>query len=582
MRLTRHVSLRESPLRHYATRPLPPALASRRIRSRYSHSITSSAYPERIAVLGGGVAGLSSAYFVSREFPQSKITVFEAGKDAGGWLKSKKVAVPGGEVLFEQGPRTLRNATVTAHLCQELGIVDDITYTRRDAPAAQNRYIYYPDRLNQLPTKIPSPSEFLALWRSGILRGAIIGIPREPFVRKREDAITDETIGSFLTRRVHRRLADNVVSAVFHGIYAGDIWRLSAKTLLPQAWHLEGRYGSALGGFYTLQKESGRPLEQQLDEKTMSVDQHVLAHPMAIESAQAMNDEFDIEEDFVSKMQNASTFTFKNGLQHLITSLQKAVAKRGNVEIKVNCPVQSHAPVGNNGRGVVVTTGHPDSTTTQTFDLAISTLRNPALTPYVTVQTVNLYYSTPNLHPYQGFGYLIPQSVPFEQNPERALGVIFDSSATSGQDSVDGTKLTVMLGGHWWDGWANYPDEEEALDMAKSVLARHLNISAEPTASHVHLSRDCIPQYTLGYQDRLTSYHEQISQDFKGRLRLVGNQVNGVGVNDVIQGSWNLARDLSDDGWKDGGGTGLERGTDTSPWEMVGITQLEYAKIVGS
>ena len=62
------------------------------------------------------MAGLSSAYFVSKEFPNSKITVFEAGKNAGGWLKSKKVQVPGGEIVFEQGPRTLRSSTVTAHL----------------------------------------------------------------------------------------------------------------------------------------------------------------------------------------------------------------------------------------------------------------------------------------------------------------------------------------------------------------------------------------------------------------------------------------------------------------------------------
>jgi oxygen-dependent protoporphyrinogen oxidase len=114
MRLMRHVSRLESTLRHGATRPLLPAFATRCVRLRYLS--TSAAYPERIAVLGGGVAGLSSAYFVSREFPKSKITVFEAGENAGGWMKSKKVAVPGGEVLFELGPRTLRNSTVTAHL----------------------------------------------------------------------------------------------------------------------------------------------------------------------------------------------------------------------------------------------------------------------------------------------------------------------------------------------------------------------------------------------------------------------------------------------------------------------------------
>lgn len=163
---------------------------------------------------------------------------------------------------------------------------------------------------------------------------------------KRENSVTDETVGSFLARRADIRIADNLVSAVFHGIYAGDIWKLSAKTLLSQAWHLEGRYESALGGFYMMQKESPGALEQQ-----------VLAHPIDIEAAQAMRDEFNIEEALVRKMQNASTYTFKNGLQHLITSLQQAVEKTGNVDIKLNNPVQSYTPVENDGRGVVITTG---------------------------------------------------------------------------------------------------------------------------------------------------------------------------------------------------------------------------------
>jgi oxygen-dependent protoporphyrinogen oxidase len=113
MRLKSHVSLLESTLRHVALRPLPSAVSSQCIRSRYS---SSAAYPERIAVLGGGVAGLASAYFVSREFPKSKVTIFEAGDQIGGWIKSKKVKVPGGDIVFELGPRTLRNSTPTAHL----------------------------------------------------------------------------------------------------------------------------------------------------------------------------------------------------------------------------------------------------------------------------------------------------------------------------------------------------------------------------------------------------------------------------------------------------------------------------------
>jgi oxygen-dependent protoporphyrinogen oxidase len=189
------------------------------------------------------------------------------------------------------------------------------------------------------------------------------------------------------------------------------------------------------------------------------------------------------------------------------------------------------------------------------------------------VQTVNLYYSTPNLIPVTGFGYLIPQSVPFEQNPERALGVIFDSDAISGQDTVDGTKITVMLGGHWWDGWQGYPDSDEGAELAKSVIQRHLGITEEPAACHVQLHRDCIPQYTVGYEERLKQYGEKLQQEFKGKVRVVGNQYNGVGVNDCVRGAWSLARALRGDGWKSRD-CGLGKVMETSPWVIESVPKL--------
>ena len=114
MLVRRHVPLLESTVRAHVLRPLLASQCARLPHLRYSS--TSAAHPERIAVLGGGIAGLASAFFASREFPNSKITVYEGGKDIGGWLNSKRVQVPGGDVLFEAGPRTLRNASPTAHL----------------------------------------------------------------------------------------------------------------------------------------------------------------------------------------------------------------------------------------------------------------------------------------------------------------------------------------------------------------------------------------------------------------------------------------------------------------------------------
>lgn len=113
MLVRRHAPLLQSTVRAHVLRPLLTSQCTRLPHLRYS---SSAAHPERIAVLGGGIAGLASAFFASREFPNSKITVYEGGKDIGGWLNSKRVQVPGGDVLFEAGPRTLRNASPTAHL----------------------------------------------------------------------------------------------------------------------------------------------------------------------------------------------------------------------------------------------------------------------------------------------------------------------------------------------------------------------------------------------------------------------------------------------------------------------------------
>ena len=228
-------------------------------------------------------------------------------------------------------------------------MIKDITYTFKNEPAAKNRYIYYPDRLNRLPAERPSPSDVISLWRSGILSG-VLGMVKEPLVPRRPYGLDDETVGSFIERRVDKRIANNIVSAVFHGIYAGDIWQLSAKTLLSLPWHLEGRYGSSLGGYFSMQSEDPRPM------------QLTLAHPYDVEAARAMNEEIDLDEDFARNLKDASTFTFAGGLQQLVEALKSKVAETGNVKVRTESPVQSTKPVGEGSLQVAVTTGvrlHP-------------------------------------------------------------------------------------------------------------------------------------------------------------------------------------------------------------------------------
>jgi len=65
----------------------------------------------RIAVLGGGITGLASAHYLTRELPHAKVTLYEGSDRLGGWLRSKHIHVGNGTVVFEQGPRTLRPST---------------------------------------------------------------------------------------------------------------------------------------------------------------------------------------------------------------------------------------------------------------------------------------------------------------------------------------------------------------------------------------------------------------------------------------------------------------------------------------
>ncbi len=169
---------------------------------------------------------------------------------------------------------------------------------------------------------------------------------------------------------------------------------------------------------------------------------------------------------------------------------------------------------------------------------------------------VNLYFRDPSVLPVSGFGYLIPRGVSFAQNPEWALGVVFDSDAVPGQDTVPGTKVTVMMGGHWWNGWKSFPDAAQGVSMARSVLARHLQITDEPAVVNAELHVDCIPQYAVGHETRLATAHSELQQAFQGRLRVAGSSYTGVGVNDCLRSAYDVATSVK--GYPESPLTGLE------------------------
>lgn len=160
-----------------------------------------------------------------------------------------------------------------------------------------------------------------------------------------------------------------------------------------------------------------------------------------------------------------------------------------------------------------------------------------------TVCVVNLFYKETDLKSAKGFGYLIPKSIPKSQNPEGALGVVFDSDATPELDEAPGTKLTVMLGGPAWKGVSKQqlPSNEDAIDMAQNVIMSHLGITQKPVLAQANLHTDCIPQYTIGHRQRMQRASEIMTKGdeaWMGSVRVAGSSYGGVGVNDCIENAW--------------------------------------------
>lgn len=169
---------------------------------------------------------------------------------------------------------------------------------------------------------------------------------------------------------------------------------------------------------------------------------------------------------------------------------------------------------------------------------------------------ITLCYARPRLNsPYHGFGYLVPRSVPRSLNPEQAIGVVFDSDVLPDQDSASGTKITVIIGGHWWSELKEhqYPSKEEGVVMARRVLERHLGLRDEPMAAVATLQRDAIPQYEVGYFKMMKQLRDGLYKKFGGRVRIAGKCYRGIGVHDCVFSGRMVAERLGEEGL-----TGLE------------------------
>jgi oxygen-dependent protoporphyrinogen oxidase len=178
------------------------------------------------------------------------------------------------------------------------------------------------------------------LWDSGLLAGIWNLIWLFFQGKKIRENERDLSIGEWAGRRIDKRIADNIVSAVFHGIYAGDIYNLSMKALLPMIWNLECVSGNPLWGFIQMHRISQQHLRPSGSNQDVNVR---LWRRQDLELMQTMVDEVDADPNLLMKCSamKTSTFAFKNGLQQLVDGLASSLRAKENVEIVTGTEIDS-------------------------------------------------------------------------------------------------------------------------------------------------------------------------------------------------------------------------------------------------
>ncbi|CRG90748.1 protoporphyrinogen oxidase [Talaromyces islandicus] len=530
------------------------ATISRQQARRFSSRVE----PFSAAVIGGGITGMTAAWRLCQNPKCTKVTLYERSPSLGGWLQSEKVEVEGGHVVFEYGPRTIRASKTTSmpimDLLLSLGMQGEVLFHDKNSPAATNRFIYYPDHLVRLPGKQPGPEgkfsildSLSTVLREPLFEGFLGALVTE-FCRPVPNDRQDESVASFLSRRLNNAQAvENIASAVCHGIYAGDVHKLSSDVMIPLARLLERENGSITEG-----------MMRMLTAETKTVPLNYLMAEYSVRHGRPRG-HFDRIAELLG---SASVITVRDGLAGITTRFVENFKAQSKLQVITDAQINS-IKLGDDS-DIVVSLKNGENVVSQAFNRVIATTPPTQLSKMISagypedsaqrptqtiarlnkfnyavnVMVINLYYDQPNLVPHRGFGYLIPQSVPLEQNPERALGVTFGSETSDGQDTAPGTKLTVMMGGHWWDHWreSDIPTPEEAIAMSRRLLKRHLGIDETPAVARARFQREAVPQFLVNHIPEMRRLSDAVREDFNSRLTLAGNWygVNGIGLTSCV------------------------------------------------
>lgn len=450
----------------------------------------------RVVVVGGGVAGLATAYRLVSASEGLDVTVLEAGPETGGKVGSVEV----GGLRLDAGPDSLiARKPWAVQLARELGLARELV-----APATGVTFVWTDDGLRRFPSGpfgIPTDLRELWGWDGMSRRGRIDALG--DLVKKARTEEGDESLGALLRRRIGDEATDSLVAPLLGGLFAGDVDRLSALATFPELVEWERRHGSLIRGARAAAR--------------MPAD--AAPPPMFLRP--------------------------RGGMWRLTDALASALGDR------VRCGARVDA-VDREGTGYLVRSGEVD------FVADSVVLATPAIVsadliehlapeagaalrgiPHVSTGVVLLVYP-------EGTGERLPDSSGFVVPRGKLAMTACTLVSRKWPNPAFGNRAVVrcFVGGSGAEDLLDQPDDAIAEGVARQ-LAAILPLPAQPAAWRVVRWTRSMPQYEVGHLDRVAA----IERALPTGTFLVGQGYRGPGIADCVRGAnqvgeavrWHLA-----------------------------------------
>ncbi|MFC5861329.1 protoporphyrinogen oxidase [Acidicapsa dinghuensis] len=466
----------------------------------------------RVAIIGGGIAGLATAYeleLARKAGSDVEYELFEASSRLGGVLSSTEFE----GTVIERGPDSfLTEKPAALQLCRELGLERDLAPSndaqRKTFIVIRKRLVPLPDGLMFLvPTKlVPTALTRLFSIPSKVRMGFELLHPPRP-------QEGDESVADLVRRHYGQEAVNRLADPLLSGIYGGDATQLSAKAVLPRLVEMEAQYGSLTRGM--LAGMHARKSEQ--------------SNGSGSQAKTAPRPLFTTLRHGMQQLVDAVTAKLDPSRIHLSTSITALEKSKDGWFLYAD-------GIAARFDGVVIAAPAwiAAGLLTDVDEVLSGDLRD---IPYSSSVTMNLVYDGADLDPLpEGFGFLVP-----EVERRSMMACTFLHRKFPGRTAPGKSILRAFLGGARNPNLLSESDEQ-LTHRVREDLMDILQVSAIPEYIEIQRWPRAMAQYSVGHLDRQARIRDRVAR-LPG-LKLAGNAYDGIGISDCIRLGRQAAKDL--------------------------------------